>query len=327
MPARADRRRAPAGRPAGLWLAAAALVVVCALWLVLGLGRGWAFILQLRAEKLAGMLIVGASVSVATVLFQTVSRNRILTPQIMGFDALYMLGQVLLIASLGVVGYASLPAGPKFLAETVVMTAAALALFGTLLTRAGGGDVARMILTGVILGVLFRSLGGLVQRAMDPNDFAMVQAASFASFSRIDPVVLAWAAPVAIAAMAAAQRLAGRLDVLALGRDPAVSLGLLHDRLMVAALSLTAVLVAVSTALVGPVAFLGLITAGLGRWLAGSARHARLIPGAALAGGVLVVGGQFLFERVLGMAGTLSVVIEFAGGLVFLGLLLKGKVR
>ncbi|MEI4486653.1 iron chelate uptake ABC transporter family permease subunit [Frigidibacter sp. MR17.14] len=306
---------------------AAALLVVSGLWLFQGLGRGWAFILELRAEKLAGMLIIGAAVSVATVLFQTVSRNRILTPQIMGFDALYMLGQVLMISGLGIAGYAAVPVGAKFLGETVVMTAAALALFGTLLTRAGSGDVARMILTGVILGVLFRSLGGLVQRAMDPNDFAMVQAASFASFSRIDGALLIWAAPIALLAMGAAWRLSARLDVLALGRDPAVSLGLAHDRVMVAALSLTAVLVAVSTALVGPVAFLGLITAGLGRALAGTARHARLLPAAALTGAVLVVGGQLLFERFLGLAGTLSVVIEFAGGLVFLWLLLKGRVR
>lgn len=308
---------------------AAVLLVLCALWLFQGLGRGWEFILKLRAGKLAGMLLVGAAVAMATVMFQTVSRNRILTPQIMGFDALYVLLQTALVASLGIAGFASLPAGPKFLLETVVMVLAALALFGTLLGRSGAGqrDIARTILTGVILGILFRSTAGLIQRVMDPNAFAMVQAASFASFSKIDTRLLGWAAVPALAAMAAALALAARLDVLSLGRNAAISLGLAHDRLVLAVLGLVAVLVAVSTALVGPVSFFGLIVAGLAQELTASGRHARILPAAALIAGIVLVGGQLLFERVLGMAGTLSVVVEFAGGLTFLWLLLKGRVR
>ena len=56
-------------------------------------------------------------------------------------------------------------------------------------------------------------------------------------------------------------------------------------------------------------------------------RHARLIPMAMLVAGLMLVIGQTVFERVLSLQSSLSVVIEFAGGLFFLWLLLKGRMR
>lgn len=305
-------------------LTALALLAASALYLGWGLGPRWAFVLQLRATRLAGLVIVGASVGAATILFQTVSRNRILTPQIMGFDALYVLMQTMLVAALGVAGFAGLSGAGRFAAEVAIMVVAALALFGTLLGR-GAPDIPRLILTGVILGVLFRSAAGFLARVMDPNAYAIVQSASFASFSRIDPELLPLAGTLCAVAAGAALWLAPRLDVLALGRPIAVSLGLAHDRLVLAVLALIAVLVAISTALVGPITFLGLIVAGLAWETSGAARHARVLPMAMLIGALVLVAGQTVFERMLGQQAVLAVVIEFAGGLLFLALLLKGR--
>lgn len=316
-------------RPAAALVAAllGLLAMSSLVWMFQGLGGGnRGFILQLRATKLAGLVVVGAATAIATVLFQTVAANRVLTPSIMGFDALYVLLQTALVASLGVAGFAALPAGAKFLAEVAVMSLLAAALFGTLLGR-GARDIPRTILTGVILGVMFRSLSTFLARIMDPNAFATVQAASFASFGSLDAALLPAAAGIAGICAAAALWLAPRLDVLALGREVAVPLGLRFDRLVLVVLGLVGMLVAVSTALVGPVAFFGLLVAGLAHGLAPSARHGVLLPAAGLIGAVILVLGQTLFERLLGQAATLSVVVEFAGGLFFLFLLLKGRVR
>lgn len=307
-------------------LIALVLLAASAAYLLWGIGGNWRFVLGLRAGKLAGMLVVGASIAVATILFQTVSQNRILTPSIMGFDALYVLLQTALVAGLGVTGFAMLPAGAKFAAEALVMIAAAMALFGLLLGR-GAQDIARMILTGVILGILFRSLAGFLARVMDPNAFAVVQAESFANFSRVDLALLPWAAGAAALAVGAALWLAPRLDVMALGRPVAVSLGLRYEAMTLAALALVAVLVSVSTALVGPVTFFGLLVSALAHSLIASARHALLLPAAALLGGAILVIGQLVFERVLGLQSALSVVVELLGGLFFLWLLLKGRIR
>ena len=303
-----------------------ALIASCGLYLFWGLGPKWHFILSLRAGKLAGMLLVAASIAVATMVFQTLCRNRVLTPQIMGFDALYILMQTALIVGLGVAGYAGLTTATKFGFEVTTMILAALLLFGALLGR-GEQDVARLVLTGVILGVLFRSLSGFLERVLDPNAYAVAQGASFASFSRIDTSLLPVTGVLCLGAIGGALWLSSRLDVLALGRPVAISLGLAHDRLVIVALMIVAILVSVATALVGPVTFFGLLVSGLAHEMSGSARHARLLPMAIVVAALMLVAGQTVFERAFGLQSTLSVVIEFAGGVFFLWLLLKGRMR
>jgi iron complex transport system permease protein len=272
-------------------------------------------------------MLVAGSVAMATVLFQTVAQNRILTPSIMGFDALYLLVQSLALASLGVTGFATLPPGPKFLAETALMAGLATGLFGRLLGRAGGADIGRTILSGVILGILFRAGSVLVMRVLDPNANAVVQSVSFANFSRPSVETTLYAAALALPAMGLALWLGPRLDVLALGRDRAVSLGLPHRGMVLATLALVAVLTASATALVGPIAFFGLIVAGLAHSLAPGARHRTLLTLSVLLALIGLVGGQWAFERVLGLKATLSVVLECGGGLLFLTLLMRGKIR
>ena len=311
----------------------ALLIAASALWMFQGLGEGnRAFILHLRAIKLGSLLVVAAAVGVSTLLFQTVAANRVLTPSIMGFDALYVLLQTAMVAGLGVAGFAAIPDVQKFLMELVVMCALAVLLFGTLLGR-GTRDIGRTILTGVILGIMFRSASGLMARLIDPNEFAVVQAASTVSFTRANATLLPIGAALTAGAVGVALWLSPRLDVLALGRDTAVSLGLRHGPMVVVTLGLVAVLVSVATALVGPLsvfgspAFFGLVIAGLAHGLVRNHRHDVLLPAAALIAANILVIGQMVFERLLGQQAALSVVIEFAGGLFFLYLLLKGRIR
>lgn len=308
-----------------LWLGFA-LLVLCGAFLAWQLRQPVGFILGLRAAKLGALVCVGAATGAATVLFQTVAGNRLLTPGLVGFDALFVLMQTLLVLLLGGVGAAAIPAGPRFLMEVAALGVASVALFGLLLRR-DARDITRMILTGIILGVLLRGLSSMVQRLMDPSDFAVVQQAMFASFGRVDPQQLTFSAVVLLAAMAVALRMAPALDVAGLGRDTARGLGLNHDRVVMTALLLMAAMVSVSTALVGPITFLGLLTASLARQVTGSHRHAVLLPAAAILGALILVAGQFLFERLLGSQSALAVIVEFFGGLVFLFLVLKRRRR
>ncbi|WP_421906608.1 iron chelate uptake ABC transporter family permease subunit [Mameliella sp.] len=309
-----------------LILLALVLVGASAAFLLWNLRGPTGFILGLRATKLAALLLVGCAVGMATVLFQTVAQNRLLTPGIVGFDALFVTLQTALVLGLGGLGVAQLPPLATFLAEVVLLVVAAHILFGLLLRR-GAGDLIRMILTGVILGVMLRGLAGLMQRLLDPSEFAVVQQAMFASFGAVDRGLLAIAAALLGIAALAALRLAPRLDVAGLGRVRARTLGLNHDRVVNQSLMLVSILVAVSTALVGPVTFLGLIAASLGHAMMQTYRHAVLLPAAGMTGALFLVAGQFLFERVLGMQSTLAVLIEFLGGLLFLALILTRKGR
>lgn len=306
-----------------IWLALT-LLAASALYLGWGLRGPYGFILSLRATRLAALLLVGASAGAATVVFQTIVGNRLLTPGIVGFDAMFVLIQTTLVMVLGGIGYATLPGFSQFLIEAACLAGAAMILFGTVL-RLGAADMSRLVLTGVIIGILMRGLTGFMQRILDPSEFAIVQGASFASFAAVDPRQLAVAGPLCLLGLAACLRMAPVLDVAALGRVRARSLGVDHDRLALAALGVVAALVATSTALVGPVTFLGLLAASLAAALLPGWRHALLIPAAATVGALVLVLGQILFERLLGLQSTLAVIVEFLGGLVFLTLVLRKR--
>ncbi|WP_114961941.1 iron chelate uptake ABC transporter family permease subunit [Tritonibacter mobilis] len=302
-------------------------LVACALaYLFTGVRGSLEFALMFRGKKLAALLLIGAAQAVAAVMFQTISGNRILTPAIMGFDALYVLILTAAVVALGAPAYQQLDPGLLMLANATLMCAAAVMLFGLLL-RKGQGDLMRMLLTGVVLAVMLRSITGLLQRVIDPSEYAVVQAASFARFSRAETDLLGVSALLSCGALGLAWRMRHRLDVLALGPVASTSLGEPPLRGQRWALLLISVLVAVSTALVGPVAFFGLLVSALTYLVLPTYRHAILLPGSALISGVILVGGQWALERVFAFTTPLSVVVEFLGGVVFLLLLMKGLKR
>lgn len=302
------------------------LIVLSALFLLWGLkGKIW-FILELRSIKLASLILVGAAIGTATVIFQTLSGNRILTPAIMGFDALFILLQTLLVFTLGGIGYAQLSGTTTFITETLLMIGAAMLLFGFLLGR-NRNDLQLMILVGVIFGLLFRSITAFLQRIIDPSEFAMIQGAMFASFGSVDRTELAISTGIFTIALVVIWRLTPKMDIIALGRGPALALGLPYDRLQMQLLAIIAALVSISTALVGPISFLGLLVASLAHSLMKSHRHALLLPSVALISASVLVAGQTVFERFLHLQSTLAIVIEFGGGLLFLYLVARGRIR
>jgi iron complex transport system permease protein len=304
-------------------LAGLLAVASCGFMLIDARGT-WSFLLTFRGTRLAALALVGAAIGIATVMFQTVSGNRILTPSIMGLDALYLLIQSGLVFTLGSTAYVQIDPRLKFVSEAALMMVAAAMLFNALLRR-GQGDLNRLLLVGVIFGTLFRSLTTLVQRLIDPNAFAVLQSASFARFSTVDTELLLVAALLIALGTGYGWTMRHALDVAALGRETAISLGVEHGRVTRWTLVAVALLVSATTALVGPVAFFGLLVASLAYAVMRAQRHAVLLPASALIGALALVAGQTVFERVLGMASTLSVVVEFAGGLLFLFLLLRRR--
>ncbi|MEP5759945.1 MAG: iron chelate uptake ABC transporter family permease subunit [Litoreibacter sp.] len=300
----------------------ALLLVVSGLFLTIGAKGHWDFILPFRGAKLAGLILVGVSASTSTVLFQTITQNRILTPSIMGFDALYVFLLTLAVFGLGTQSLAHVPEFVQFLSSLVLLMLASLALFGTLLVSTRR-DVMRMILTGIIFGVMFRALSSFLTRMIDPNEYAAVQINSYARFNRIDTDLLWIASILCGLALIYVWRIRHRLDVLSLGYSAATNLGERPQRATFQVLCVIAVLVSVSTALVGPIAFLGLLVVSLARVVSPSDRHEILLPTAGLISAIVLIGGQTVLERVLGLATPLSVVVDALGGVIFLLLLLR----
>lgn len=302
------------------------ILLVCssALFMLWHTQGNWDFVLPLRASKLAALLLVAYSVGVSTLLFQTLTNNPILTPSILGFDTLYIFLQTLLVFALGGTAYTQLPLMGKFAFELMAMIGGSLLLFQILLKQ-GGHDLARMILIGVIFGVLFRSLSSLLQRMIDPEEFAVAQANTFASFNTVNTHLLSIGGIIVAISAVVLWHERYRLDVHLLGRDQVTNLGIHYQRHTLWILLWIAVLVATATATVGPVSFFGLLVCALTNYVSGSLKHAIRLPMVFLISAIMLTGGQAIFEHLLGMKAVLSVVVEFAGGLVFLWLVLRKK--
>ncbi|GAB2459369.1 iron chelate uptake ABC transporter family permease subunit [Xylanimonas ulmi] len=301
-------------------------IAVIAVYLVVNVRAGWAFVLPFRGRRVAAMVLVGVAIATSTVAFQTLTANRILTPSIMGFDALYQALQTALIFGLGSIAVVRIGQIAEFGLSAALMVGASLALFGSLFSS-GRRSVHLVLLIGVVLGTGLRSVTALLQRLMEPSEFQVLVSRLFASFTAVDETLLALAAVVVSGCCAALWSIRRRLDVLALGRQMAVSLGVDHRRTTMLVLTLVTVLVSTSTALVGPITFFGLLVANLAYALAGTHRHAVTLPTAALLAVVTLVGGQAVLEHLLGAATVLSVVIEFLGGIVFIGMLVASGRR
>jgi len=306
-------------------LAVLALAAIAA-FMTLGANGRWDFLLPFRGVKLVGMLLVAYSVAVSTILFQTVTNNHLLTPSIMGFDALYGLIQTVMVFQLGLSFVQDTDPRLLFMGEVIAMMAFSGLLYRWLFVGKRR-SMHLLLLVGVIVGVLFRSMSGFLQRIIDPNEFAILQDRLFASFSIAQTDLLGVSAVLIGLASIPGWRILHALDVLALGRDTTISLGVDHTRIVSIILVIVAVMVSVSTALVGPVTFFGLLVASLAWHLMPSARHVYVLPAAVLIATICVVGGQVVLERVLAFDSALSIIIEFVGGLVFIGLILKGVAR
>ena len=306
-----------------LW-AALILLICCALFMGFNANDRWNFILPLRAAKLWALLVVAYAIGTSTLLFQTLTGNPILTPSVLGFDSLYIFLQTLLVAVLGSIGYAKLDIPFKFTAELIVMIGASLVLFQTLLIHSRH-DLARMILIGVVFGIFFRSITGLMQRLINPEEFAVIQSISFASFNSINPKLLVIGSVISIISALFIWRERFRLDVHLLGRDQAINLGISYQKNMVWILILISTLEATATAMVGPVSFFGLLVCAITNHFSGDMKHCVRLPMTFLIGSILLIGGQIIFEHFLNMKAILSVVIEFFGGMIFLRLILSKK--
>ncbi len=324
--ASAARRRRRVPPPVRVGIAAVLAVLAVAGFLLADTGGYAGLVVPLRVTRLVALVVVAWAVAVSTVLFQTVTGNRILTPALMGFDALYILIQTAVVFFFSAQLFRDTDPRLQFLIEALVMIAFALTLFRWLF--AGGRyELHVLVLVGLVFATMFRSITGLLQRLIDPSEFQVLQNLLFASFATVDED-LVWVATAVVAAVTVLVIRRLRVyDVLALGPGVATNLGVDHRRETTRVLVLVAVLVSVSTALVGPVTFFGLLVAHIAYQLAGTHRHAVVLPLAALAAVVALVGGQFLLERVLQVTTTLSVVIEFLGGLTFLALILHRSRR
>ncbi|WP_297079103.1 iron chelate uptake ABC transporter family permease subunit [uncultured Enterococcus sp.] len=286
----------------------------------------WAFALSLRGKRVFAFLLVAIATSISTIAFQTLTHNTLLTPGILGFDQIYVLIQTLFFFFLGGSTVLQSHSLPQFLGTIALMVAMSTGLSYTLLKKARG-DIFLVLMVGIVAGTIFSSLSTALQVVMDPNEYDLLQSKLFASFGQIDTQHFFVASGLIALGSVFLWYLAPELDVVHLGRDHATILGVEMQRLQVVVLASVALLSGTATALVGPTIFLGFIAATLSYQLFQTYRHRSLFLGSTLISICLLVGAQILVEQLFGFNVTISTVIEFTGGLLFLVKIIQGRSR
>ena len=308
-------------KPRPLWLVVFALALA---FLFLGANFDFDYILPKRLARLAAIVIGGVCVAVSSIVFQTIAGNRILTPAVMGYEAVYLLLQSLLVLVMGVHSVVLLGQDGNFAVSIALMLAYSWAIHYWLF-RDGKNNVYFLLLLGFVLTMVIGTFTQFIQLRISPGEFAILQGFSQASFNKAQPGQLLYAALLAGAACMAVLTTLPALDVLALGREQAISLGVDYRRMVRLQLALIAVLVAVSTSLLGPTAFMGIFVANTTYALARTARHRVTLPlGCAIAIAIFLA-AQLLVEHVFNYRTTVGILVNLVCGAYFLVLMVRTR--
>lgn len=286
--------------------------------------RLFRYAMKIRIPKLIAMLVTAAAIGGASIVFQSVINNTIVTPCLLGMNSLYTLIHTAVVFVAGSGSFLVVNGNISFAVDLVLMGVAATIIYSYLF-RKTNHNILYVLLIGTVLTSFFGSIQSTLVRVMDPNEYDSLLASLVASFSNINSEIIVFAVLLLAVLIFALRRELALLDVLTLGRDQAVNLGVDYDRAIRRLLLGVALCIAIATAMVGPISFLGLIIANLSRQLLKTYRHSQLIAGSALFGMIVLAGGQMIVEQVFVYAVPVSVFITVGGGIYFLYLLLGKK--
>ena len=280
--------------------------------------------LSRRIPKLIVIALTAFSIGSASIVFQSVINNTIVTPCLLGMDALYTLVHTLVYFFAGAASLLVTKRQLAFALDLVIMAVVSVIIYSYIF-RKTGSNVLYVILIGTVLTSFFGSLQSTITRIMDPSSYETLLTTLVASFDNANTSLIFFSIIVLAAIALFFKKDLRLLDLLTLGKDKAVNLGVDYDKSIRRLLLAVTLYMTVATALVGPLAFLGLIIANLSRQLMQTYRHSYLIAASVLFGMIVLFAGQFLVERIFSYNLPVSVFITTGGGIYFLYLLLAKR--
>ena len=300
-----------------------AVIIIVTLYLSWNLGTGWQFAVKLRLKTIMAIIVAGIAVGVSTLVFHTIVNNRVVTPQALGLDKLYELSKTMIIYFFGASTLLSINFVTDYLISLLLMVSFALLLYRFIFQKVAQQNIYFLLLVGLICSTLFDNMTTFFQVLLDPDEFQIAAYAGFASFNIVKMETVGLAVLTILPILLYSFKHHHRLNVMALGRDHALNLGLDYDRTSRILLILVVLALASATALAGPMMFLGLLVLNITLELFKTHQHYILLPGIILVSILSLVIGQFIVLHVLNFKTTLSVIINFVGGIYFFWILLK----
>lgn len=277
--------------------------------------------LKIRLPKIMAMILASVCIGASTIIFQTIINNTIVTPCLLGMNALYTLIHTVLVFVFGTSFFIFQNANYLFLMDLSLMAVCSLVIYGWLF-KATNHNILYILLIGTVLASLFGSVQSTLIRVMDPNDYDALLSTLVASFSHVNVQIIGLCVLILALLYVWIRPELGLLNVLALGRKQAINLGIDYEKAIRKLLLAVTICIAVATAMIGPISFMGIIVANLARQFLKTYQHDKLILASVLFGVILLIGSQSLVEHVYGYAIPVSVFITIMGGIYFLYLLL-----
>lgn len=282
------------------------------------------YAMKIRTPKLIVMLIAAFAIGGASIVFQSIINNTIVTPCLLGMNSLYSLIHTAVVFFVGSGSVLAVNANLSFVVDLLLMGLIATIIYSYLFKKTNH-NVLYVLLIGTVLTSFFTSIQTTLTRVMDPNEYDTLLTSLVASFNNINSEIIVLSLVLLAALIFWLRKDLALLDVITLGKHQAINLGVDYDRCIRRLLLGVTLCIAVATAMVGPISFLGLIIANLSRQLLKTYRHSQLILGSTFFGMIVLVGGQMIVEHIFTYSVPISVFITVSGGLYFLYLLLKNR--
>jgi iron complex transport system permease protein len=275
---------------------------------------------QIRLPRVLAAALVGAALSAAGAAYQSLFRNPLVSPDILGVSTGAGLGAVLgILLGLPVAAIQFLGFGGG-LATVFIVAALAKAL-------RGGGDILVLVLAGIVVGALAGAAISLVKVLADP--YEQLPAITFwllGSLARVKPGDVAATLPVVVIGLAPLVLLRWRIGVLSLGDDEARALGVEVSRLRAIVITAATLVTASVVAISGVVGWVGLMVPHMARLLVGP-RFDRMLPASILLGAAFMVAVDTLARSGARIEIPLGVLTAVIGGPLFVWLLARGRRR
>lgn len=281
------------------------------------------YVLSLRIPTLIVMLIASFTIGSASIIFQSIINNRIVTPCLLGMNSMYTLVHTAVVFVVGS-GSIAINSNLSFAIDLIVMSVAATFVYSYMFQKTGN-NVLYVLLIGTVLSSFFGSIQSTMIRVMDPNEYDTLLTTLVADFNNVNVEVITFSLILLVALTIFLWKDLKMLDVITLEKDQAINLGVDYDRTVRRLLLGVVLCIAIATAMVGPISFLGLIIANLARQLLKTHKHSHLIIGSALMGMLAIIAGQIVSQHVFSYAVPISTFITIGGGIYFLYLLLFKK--
>lgn len=276
------------------------------------------------AVSVLGMAISATLIATISFSFQTLTENRILTPSMIGFDSIYLAVQAVLVFVTGRWAVSkTLFTNPywNFLISTAVMLAVSMLMYRMIL-RKNRNNIVFLLLFGLIVSSVVKSLTNYIEVLLKPSEFQQYKAASAVTINNMNTKIIFLVMPIMIYLVFRIIRQHREFDVMVLGENNARSLGVPYTESLNRNLVYIALAMAITTALVGPLTFLGLLAVNIARELLQTWRHKPLFIGSILVAMIFLILGQGIVE-LLRYATPVTVLIDLVGGVYMIYLILK----